>query len=249
MAQEIIKLPARNTVVKVKNQVGTMVEVKGANSITVNRTLNTADTTSFDEQGWMSSFGTSKTFAITLEGFMYVDPVTGLQDEGQQLIEDSVHVLGIAGLREYEVTIFADEEHTTPLRTISMKAHATPSDNGGGIDDATSWGNTLQASGKVTTVNNKGNDQTSITTTTNVLSLANDATKTIGAALTDFGVIVKTAAGATGNNVDVMCYDVNGTFIPQSTLIPTAVDAELMYELRYTSGGKTVRTLVNVEVA
>lgn len=149
----VVKLPARNykLFVVTDDVTPTLVEVKGQNTMTITRTANVADTSSFDENGWLSSMKTTQTMAITLEGFKYIDLTTGLLDPGQQLVDDSIDTLGIKGLLDYELTLF--DEDGGELTKYTFTAHAIGSDNGGGIDEADKWGATLQAVGAVVKTN------------------------------------------------------------------------------------------------
>lgn len=148
MAQAIYKFKASNLLMEVKNGLGEYVPVNGLNTITLNRTMNTADTTTFDEGGMMSHLPTSGTFQFTCEGFLYLDPATGLLDEGQGIVDSKVFAFGHAGFNDYRMTI--KDDNGDSLKGYEFRASTSPSDVGGGVDDGISWGATLIGTGKLT---------------------------------------------------------------------------------------------------
>lgn len=147
MAQEIYKFKASNLAIEVKNELGVFIPVNGLNTITMNRTMNTADTTTFDEGGMMSHLPTSGTFQFTCEGFLYMDPSTGLMDEGQALVDSKVFAFGHAGFNDYRIII--KDDNGAPIKGYEFRASTSPSDVGGGVDDGISWGATLIGTGRL----------------------------------------------------------------------------------------------------
>lgn len=148
MAQAIYKFKASNLAILVKNELGEYIPVNGLNTVTMNRTMNTADTTTFDEGGMMSHLTTSGTFQFTCEGFLYMDPATGLMDEGQALVDSKVFAFGHAGFNDYRFII--KDDNGDDIKGYDFRASTSPSDIGGGVDDGISWGATLVGTGRMT---------------------------------------------------------------------------------------------------
>lgn len=119
------------------------VPINGINSHSWSVTKNDADTTTYDDEGWLSHLPASRGRSVTLSGIMMEDPDTGDRDPGQEACETHAEQIGPSGLRQFRVTSPAGT-------TIVGNASAQVTQGGGGNDDPSAWECVVTFSGAVT---------------------------------------------------------------------------------------------------
>lgn len=119
------------------------VVVNGLNTLTFSSEKEDADTTGFDDNGRTSHIVASRGNSLTAEGFQMIDTATGEKDEGQNLIEQLADKIGYESLGEFRLT--------DPGGNLKeFMASANLSDQGGGVNDPSTWGAELTVSGAIT---------------------------------------------------------------------------------------------------
>lgn len=141
----IVKVLARDWTMSInKGTFGTPVWVDvtcGINTFTLSNTKNDADTTDFCSEGFMEHLVASRSIELTAEGFFLEDPSTGDRAEGQELIEAQALLMGNSSLGDFRLI-------SPGLTESRFFASANIADIGGGNDDPTTWGFTLNISGQ-----------------------------------------------------------------------------------------------------
>lgn len=108
-------------------------------------TVNNADTTTFEDEGWTSQMAASRGITWELNGKSQEDPDNGDRDPGQLYIEAWARSIGSDSRKEFRIL--------TPAGTVLAQFQATANmatPAGGGSDDASNWGVALTSSGPVT---------------------------------------------------------------------------------------------------
>lgn len=124
----------------------TWVQVKGINNHSWSETKNDADTTDYDNDGWLAHIPASRGKSVTLSGYYMEDGTPGgTRDPGQAAAETWANAMGPNGIRKFKVT-------TPGNTTIIGSASAKVSLGGGGNDDASGWELEVTYSGQVTIV-------------------------------------------------------------------------------------------------
>lgn len=119
----------------------TWVEIGGVNKWTPSPKKNSADTTKFSNDGWMSHLPASRTQSITLAGLVQMAEDDETRDPGQEAVEAAGQLMGVDGLSQYK---FDGPGGGTYIFTAS----ANVTSGGGGNDDASAWSVELEISGQ-----------------------------------------------------------------------------------------------------
>lgn len=117
--------------------------INGINSHSWSVTKNDADTTTYDDEGWLSHLPASRGRAVTLSGIFMEDPDTGDRDAGQEAAETWAEQIGPEGLKQFRVT-------SPGGTTIVGLASSSVTLGGGGNDDPSAWECAVTYSGAVT---------------------------------------------------------------------------------------------------
>lgn len=116
--------------------------INGINTHSWSFTKNDADTTTYDDEGWISHLPASRGRSVTLGGIFMEDPTTGDRDPGQEACETHAEQIGPEGLRKFQVT-------SPGGTTIVGNASTQVTPGGGGNDDPTGWECVITFSGAV----------------------------------------------------------------------------------------------------
>ena len=144
-----VKVLARDWTAKIKTgedaTTGTAIFtlIRGLSTLTFSGDKEDADTTGFDDGGRGSHLVASRGNSVSLEGFYLVDRETGARDPGQQAVEDLADKVGYDSLDVFQIT--------DPAGNMKeFQASAGLGDQGGGVNDPTSWSAELTVSGAIT---------------------------------------------------------------------------------------------------
>jgi len=136
-----VKVLARGWLVEVQNDALTWVTVLGLKSLTFDGEKNDADTTSFDDNGWMTHQVASRGRSLGLEGFYLEDQSDKTRDPGQVIIENLSDAIGQDSLGVFRLT--------SPAGTVRNFDGSVNVDGvGGGNDDPTNWNFEITVSGE-----------------------------------------------------------------------------------------------------
>jgi hypothetical protein len=121
------KYNARDVIFQLLDSVGgTYVQINGLNTFTKGTDMKETDLTTFASQGNEESEIMQRGKSMKLQGFRLKDPVTGVLDPGQLLVET-----------------LADQV----ANYVVWQATAAMGDEGGGDNDKVSWSVTLKRTG------------------------------------------------------------------------------------------------------
>lgn len=184
-----VKVLARGWKVEIQDSLLAWKEVKGINTLTFSGSKNDADTTTFDDNGWLTHLVASRGRTITLGGYYLEDPSTGARDAGQETVDALADSIGTTSLGTFRLT--------SPYGTVrNLTASANVSDIGGGNDDPTGWSAELTINGAASfaTVSS-----TSISCTPATVTLAAGATQLITTEFTPGNTTNKTLTFASSD--------------------------------------------------
>lgn len=102
---------------------------------------NSADTTTFDDEGRMSHLAASRGDEFTMDGYYQEDEVTGDRDAGQEACEAWADEVGQASRKQFRIT--------SPGGNMIGPFYATANvtRGGGGNDDPNAWQLAIEVSG------------------------------------------------------------------------------------------------------
>lgn len=122
------------------------VEINGINSIGITWNGNNADTTTFENGGWMTHLKASRGATLSFQGLMIEDESDGTRDAGQAAAEAWALEIGQSSIKQIRIT--------TPGGTTGVfDASATAPiglGTGGGNDDPNGWNLDVEMSGEPT---------------------------------------------------------------------------------------------------
>lgn len=121
----------------------TWTPINGINSHSWSVSKNDADTTTYDDEGWLSHLTASRGRSVTLSGIHMEDPANGARDPGQAAVETLAEQIGPNSLKQFRVT-------SPGAKTITGRASAQVTQGGGGNDDPSGWEAVMTFSGKPT---------------------------------------------------------------------------------------------------
>ncbi len=127
--------------IKDPEQTETWVQIGGLSSLSVSYDSNQTEVTDFDSEGFSENLTTERSFSIEAEGFRLVDPETGDVDPGQKIVDDYAETVGYASIADVRVNLIGGS-------TLEMRCSIEPGNQGGGVNDAASWGATFNSFGK-----------------------------------------------------------------------------------------------------
>ena len=141
------KILARGWTIEINSNTGsalasaTWQEIGEISSFTIDTSKNDADTTTFQDDGFMTHVVASRGSTISLEGLYFEDQTTGARDPGQLLVDQLGIEIGQSSTEYFRIT--------SPFGTSKIiKASANVSGIGGGNDDPTAWTAELTVSGR-----------------------------------------------------------------------------------------------------
>lgn len=139
----LVKVPARDWTIEVENAAGdTWIEVKGLQTLTFSGESEQLDETDMDSGGWAENMIIERARSVTLEGDYKEDTADGSRDPGQDRVDTLMNEMGQASKGNYKLT--------SPGGTVrEFAATASMGDVGGGRNEKTSWGATLNVSGQI----------------------------------------------------------------------------------------------------
>ena len=110
------------------------------------------DTSTFDSGAWGSSMYTQRTGSMSLEGFVLVDSVTGVKDQGQLTIERAATKVGYDAYRNFrvEMTPLVSGVKGTTIGGFKFQGQAALNDMGGSTTEVMPWGCELVFEGRPT---------------------------------------------------------------------------------------------------
>lgn len=117
--------------------------VHGILSFTFGFTGNNANTTTFDDEGWVTHLKASRGATLGIQGQVIEDESDGTRDAGQAACEAWALEIGQSSIKEFRIT-------TPGGTTVIINASATApvgAGDGGGNDDASGWKLDLEMSG------------------------------------------------------------------------------------------------------
>lgn len=123
--------------------VPTWTTINGINSHSWSITKNDADTTTYDDEGWLSHLPASRGKSVTLSGIYMEDPSNGDRDPGQEACETASELIGPDGLKQFKIT-------SPGSTTITGLGSVQVTSGGGGNDDPGGWEAVVTFSGKPT---------------------------------------------------------------------------------------------------
>src|SRR5690606_37984487 len=114
----------------------------GLTTLGFSSSKNDTDTTTWGSEGYQEHETMSRSYSLTLEGFLLEDPDTGEPDEVQAAMEELGNKMAGESLGEFRLT-------SPGGKTCTFKASVNITGGvGGGNDDKTPWGAELTLSGK-----------------------------------------------------------------------------------------------------
>lgn len=143
----VIKIPARDIIVQVREADGTTwTEIGAMTSVKHNPGENeeNTDTTSYDSDGNYEQRVMQRGAALTLEGFMLQDPISGARDPGQARCEAIATGVAEASLGKLRFRHPADTNWRVWDATFSL------GEQGGETNDMSAWACTVTRSGAST---------------------------------------------------------------------------------------------------
>lgn len=115
-------------------------QIAGINNFVINRGTEKTPTTDFDSGGTAEHHAMERSKTLGLEGRRLEDPADGSLDPGQEAVETLADAVGVASLKQFQFI--------SPGGTIrTAKFSAEMGGIGGGNNDKTSWGCTIERSG------------------------------------------------------------------------------------------------------
>lgn len=111
------------------------VDIAGLSSFSLSPSANDANTTTFDDEGWISHMKASRGGSMSAEGQFIEDESDGSRDPGQEAVEAWAMEIGQSSLKQFRITtpggstLVWDASVVVPIGT----------GGGGGTDDASSW--------------------------------------------------------------------------------------------------------------
>ncbi|MFD4305062.1 phage tail tube protein [Streptomyces albidoflavus] len=149
MAGTTRPIDARGWIVEVEDAAaeGTWLPVAGLTTITHNPGENeeTADTTSFDSEGFYEQDVMQRGATLSLEGQYRVDKQSKAQDAGQAYIGEWAQRLGMDSRN------LVRWRHESQTQWVVWDATVTPGEQGGATNEKTSWSATITRCGAPTT--------------------------------------------------------------------------------------------------
>lgn len=128
-------------------------KIHGVTTFGIEPDMEQADTTDFDSSGFSEHLPSSRSSSISLEGQYKEDDTDGTQDPGQKILDDLAEKVGTAAITRFRIK--------SPGGTVKeYNVSVTPGTTGGGVSDPTSWGATLNVSGKPSTVDTSSDSAT-----------------------------------------------------------------------------------------
>jgi hypothetical protein len=136
------KYNARDVIFQLLDSVGgTYVQINGLNTFTKGTDMKETDLTTFASQGNEESEIMQRGKSMKLQGFRLKDPVTGVLDPGQLLVETLADQVGDASIGTFRFAAPGDANY------VVWQATAAMGDEGGGDNDKVSWSVTLKRTG------------------------------------------------------------------------------------------------------
>ena len=117
--------------------------ISNVDSFSHSASANDADTTTFDDAGFMTHMKASRSHEFSITCKAQEDPATGDKDAGQAACEAWARLVGPDGTKQFRITSPAGN-------TLVFLCTAVVNITGGGNDDVSPWEMTLNVSGDIT---------------------------------------------------------------------------------------------------
>jgi len=146
--ENFLKIPARDFVLEIDKNYGTsggadFIPIEGLTELSMKVNTNNADTTDFDSDGIAEHLKMETGRAFTVAGHYLEDPLTGERPPGQLFIESYAPKVGTAAYASFQLTSPGGNVRTF-IGTVDAEF------GGGGHNDPSKWGGTIEVSGPVT---------------------------------------------------------------------------------------------------
>lgn len=120
-------------------------EITGLNSFDPSPEKNDSDTTTFDDEGWISHLVATRGLTVTIEGLHQEDETTGARDPGQAVVEDLAENSGASAMEMFKAGFPSGDQVKFEA---SVDAPPKGISSGGGQGEAATWTATITMSGQ-----------------------------------------------------------------------------------------------------